>query len=79
MNPKHEITEKLVKEARKGSLSSPRSLLYYLLTIIYVISPIDLIPDTIPGFGQLDDAAVVILLISYIFKTIQANKKTGDK
>lgn len=27
--------------------------------LIYVINPIDLIPDVIPFFGQLDDAAVV--------------------
>ena len=31
---------------------------------IYVISPIDLIPDVILGLGQLDDIGVVILAIT---------------
>lgn len=28
--------------------------------LIYILSPIDLIPDSIPGVGYLDDAAVLI-------------------
>lgn len=31
--------------------------------LVYVISPIDLIPDWIVGLGQLDDIAVVLLSI----------------
>jgi uncharacterized membrane protein YkvA (DUF1232 family) len=30
---------------------------------LYVLSPIDLIPDAIPGFGQLDDLAVFVLAV----------------
>jgi uncharacterized membrane protein YkvA (DUF1232 family) len=29
--------------------------------VVYVISPLDLIPDFILGFGQLDDLAIVLL------------------
>ncbi len=29
--------------------------------LVYVVSPIDLIPDLIVGFGQLDDIAIVLL------------------
>ncbi len=32
-----------------------------LATIVYVLSPIDLIPDTIPFVGQLDDLALLAL------------------
>jgi len=33
-----------------------------LIGLIYLISPIDLLPDPILGLGQLDDVAVLLLL-----------------
>jgi uncharacterized membrane protein YkvA (DUF1232 family) len=33
-----------------------------LLGLIYLISPIDIIPDALLGLGQLDDIAVIMLL-----------------
>lgn len=33
------------------------------LAIVYLVSPIDLIPDCIPLFGQLDDLLLVPLLL----------------
>jgi uncharacterized membrane protein YkvA (DUF1232 family) len=33
-----------------------------LLGLVYLISPVDIIPDVLLGFGQLDDAAVLLLL-----------------
>ena len=32
-----------------------------ILTILYVLSPIDLVPDVIVGLGQLDDLAILLL------------------
>jgi uncharacterized membrane protein YkvA (DUF1232 family) len=73
---KQDITEKLVGEARKGSLWSPRSIVFYLLAIVYTLSPIDFIPDAMPGPGQVDDAAVIIAVIYYIIRIIR-KKKVG--
>lgn len=33
-----------------------------LIGLVYIISPIDIIPDVIPVLGQMDDVAVVMLL-----------------
>jgi len=30
-------------------------------SLIYLISPIDFVPDVIPGLGQLDDLAVIVI------------------
>ena len=43
------------------------SLVIVIAGLIYVVSPIDLIPDTIPGVGFLDDVSV----IGWVLKTVR--------
>jgi uncharacterized membrane protein YkvA (DUF1232 family) len=40
------------------------SKLIVLISVIYLVSPIDLIPDFIPFFGWLDDLVLVPLLLN---------------
>ena len=40
------------------------------LIVLYVISPIDLIPDFIPGIGLLDDVVLVPLAIRFLLKRL---------
>jgi uncharacterized membrane protein YkvA (DUF1232 family) len=36
------------------------------LTLVYVFSPIDIIPDFILPFGLIDDGAILVLMISQL-------------
>jgi uncharacterized membrane protein YkvA (DUF1232 family) len=47
-------------------------------TLLYLISPIDLLPDFIPLIGQIDDSVILTLLVAEIstalFDRIKASK-----
>ena len=44
--------------ARDGRISRPRRVALFI-ALAYLALPIDLVPDFLPGIGQLDDAVVV--------------------
>ncbi len=50
-------------------------------TLLYLISPIDLIPDFIPLIGQIDDGIVVTLLVAelsgMLLDRVKAQKNKG--
>jgi uncharacterized membrane protein YkvA (DUF1232 family) len=52
-----------------------RSLFMILLSIVYFVSPIDVIPDFLFGFGILDDAALIAFVISQVDKDVEAFKE----
>lgn len=39
------------------------SIVLVIVAIIYFVSPIDIIPDAIPGIGLVDDAAVIAFVV----------------
>lgn len=45
--------------------------------LLYVISPIDVVPDVLPIIGLLDDVAVVGIALKSIATVIQEYKKTN--
>ncbi len=45
-------------------------------TLLYLISPIDLLPDFIPLIGQIDDAVVVTLLVAELSGLLLDRVKT---
>ena len=40
--------------------------------VLYVLSPIDLIPDVIPIFGLVDDIVIVPLVVSWLLRQLPA-------
>lgn len=55
------------------------------LTLLYVISPIDVIPDAIPCAGQMDDIGAVLGNVGYwayviytVIKTLREGRKAGN-
>jgi uncharacterized membrane protein YkvA (DUF1232 family) len=45
------------------------------LALVYVLSPIDAIPDILPGFGYLDDATVLAFCIKLIESELKRYKE----
>ena len=49
---------------------SAKTIVVLVLTLAYIISPIDLIPDYILGFGQIDDAVILGLALRLLEKDL---------
>ena len=61
---------------------APKSAkLVTVLAALYVISPIDFVPDTIPILGWLDDGMIGFLLLQLAFKFLPAElrERVGAK
>jgi uncharacterized membrane protein YkvA (DUF1232 family) len=59
--------------AIRHPLTSPSLRLAALAMFLYVLSPIDLIPDIAPILGWADDAALLLLGIPFLLKKLPRN------
>lgn len=59
--------------AIRHPLINPKLRLAALAMFLYVLSPIDLIPDIAPLLGWADDAAVLLLGIPFLLKKLPTN------
>jgi len=50
--------------------SATASQVALLVAIVWVISPIDLLPEFLPVIGPLDDVVAVVLLLRYAARSI---------
>ena len=71
----------LVKDYWKGAYRdvSAKSLIIFAAAILYIISPIDLIPDYIIGLGQIDDIAILSLSLYFLERDLLKYKEWKDR
>ena len=53
------LAVRLMREPRVGLLTKAP----LLLVVLYLVSPIDFVPDVLPLFGQLDDVAIALIAL----------------
>ena len=52
--------------------SAPVTLkLVFLLAALYVILPVDAVPEVVPVFGWLDDLGVAALAVAFLLRTVR--------
>ena len=63
---------RMLKTAAQGKYRPGiKNLLIFILLIVYILSPIDLIPDfPLIGIGFLDDATIAFFALSKLFKEV---------
>ena len=58
--------------AKQGQRRTVRTLVLILAGLIYFITPLDFLPDFIPGIGMIDDVAVVLSIFNSIADDVHA-------
>ena len=59
----------------KSNKVSKTKKFIFVLAIVYIFFPLDIIPDTIPILGWLDDLGVAYLALNYVFKQMDKQEK----
>jgi uncharacterized membrane protein YkvA (DUF1232 family) len=62
---------------RKDPAVPRRAKVALLVAIVWVISPIDLLPEFLPVIGPLDDVVAVVLLLRYAARSIPRDTLLG--
>jgi uncharacterized membrane protein YkvA (DUF1232 family) len=62
---------------RKLIRNSKYRWLIVIGTLVYLLSPIDLLPDMIPIVGQIDDVVILTLLISEVSQMLAERVKVA--
>ena len=56
---------RFLKSDEVGLLKKTEVLFLIAMMSIYLVSPVDMVPDFIPVFGYMEDALVVFSMLSY--------------
>jgi len=68
------LAASLIRDYRRGSYRAVPcySLLAIVVALVYVIDPLDFVPDVIPIVGLVDDALVAFVCLSLVEKDLRA-------
>ncbi len=55
------------------------TMLLSIAALIYVVNPMDIVPDFMIGIGQLDDAAAIVLVLQMIQMDLNKYKKWQEE
>lgn len=71
----------LIKDYANGSYREIpwKSIAAVVAALLYVLNPIDLIPDFIPGVGMIDDALVITACLSMVDSDLRAYKNWKNR
>ena len=71
----------LIRDYWKGTYRdvSIKSIVIFLMGLVYIISPIDIIPDYIIGLGQIDDVAILGTALYFLERDLIKYKKWKDR
>ncbi|HET7482734.1 MAG TPA: DUF1232 domain-containing protein [Actinomycetota bacterium] len=61
---------KLLWRLARDRRVSPRSKAILFVLLGYIVSPVDLIPDFIPGLGQVDDLILVAFALDHMLNRV---------
>ena len=64
--------------SKKYPIIPVKTLVAIVSTLLYVLLPIDVIPDFIPGIGYLDDALMMGLCLKFCHDDVESYKKWQD-
>ena len=53
-----------------------RTFFWAVVCLIYLISPLDILPDFLPLLGITDDGAFIVLILTMLHKDLVAYRKT---
>jgi uncharacterized membrane protein YkvA (DUF1232 family) len=70
---------RLLVEGYRRLLTHPRYGIWVVLaSFAYIISPIDLSPDLLPLLGQIDDVAIIVLMVSALTQWMSQRLSAND-
>ena len=71
----------LIRDYWKGTYRdvSVKSIAIFLITLAYIISPFDFIPDYIMGLGQIDDAVILGSSLYFLGKDLRKYKEWKER
>lgn len=55
-----------------------KAVISMVAALIYAISPIDFLPDIVPGLGFIDDVIIIQYVFNKFLKDIEKSKKVND-